>query len=262
VGLSFEKNHLQGERKVNNGPQRTCPLLLGRTGAGKTTLVEEVSRAKPIELLACDKFYGYAYFRASVCRPRDDYAAVRAHLVGYRHPMEPLLDREKFADLANSVARSILGRDSLPVAEGCSVGYITALLQDRKIRAGVKYWPIVGVRLSGNQNLRAMYSRKVEQLIEEGALDEIQAALANGWAESYVIKKSMLANPLMQYVTGHIPLKVAKELAIDNFLRIGEEEELKFLSLSGVTWIEHDPCNSRKAADSFLRLLTQMDFLP
>jgi tRNA A37 N6-isopentenylltransferase MiaA len=229
---------------------------MGRTGAGKTALAEELGELINAELIACDKFYGYTYFKSSVCRPLSDYSSLTTHLIEYRHPLEPLLDRSLFADLANAKARQILDSGALPIAEGCSFGYITALLEDKNKRAGVQYGPLIGIRLPKSIDLPALYRQKVDQLLKEGAIKEVQTALSYGWQESYVMQKSMLAKPIADHLNGKISLEALKEIATENFLRIGEEEERKFMTIAKVNWIEHDPLNSHSSAARLASLLT------
>lgn len=235
-----------------------CPIILGRTGAGKTKLIISLAKSMSIELIACDKFYSYAYFETSICRPKNDYEGIRVNLVGFRHPLEPLLDRTYFAELVNSVASNIVGRGYLPIAEGCSVGYISALLQDTKHLGNMYFKPIIGVKLPPNMDFVRFYQEKAINLISNGAIEEVENAIRQGWINSYVLKKSMLANPLLKYIQKTISIDTAIEIATKNFIRISEEEERKFETFPNVVWFEHTPGKTEEIAQSIHRLLIEM----
>ena len=233
-----------------------CPILLGATGTGKTSLVAGVAKFMPVEIIACDKFYSYSYFNASVCHSKDDYTELRANLIGFRHPTEPLLDRNLFSDLIYDTARRICNKNIMPIVEGCSVGYISAIIQNSEKYSDIQFFPKIGVLLQKFTDIKSFFKNKVIALIENGALQEVEYAIKNNWTDSYIIKKSMLANPLYRYIEREISLETAIDIATENFIRIAKEEEEKFRSFTDVIWIEHISGKTEKAIKEIVSIIS------
>ncbi|MBK5275625.1 MAG: hypothetical protein JJE30_11305 [Desulfuromonadales bacterium] len=240
-----------------------CPVILGRTGSGKTNLIKILAKSLQLELIACDKFYSYSYFETSVCRPKNDYHGMNVHLVGFRHPLEPLMDRIHFSDLVCDVVRKVNENGVLPIAEGCSFGYISALIQNMHKNSDVNFTPLIGITLPPALDFNSFYKNKVEELINNGAIQEVEYAVNNNWINSYVLNKSMLANTLLRYIQKEISLENAIEIATNKFIRIAEEEEAKFKTIPGVMWFEHVPGNSDETASQIHDCLVNMyDYIP
>src|SRR3989338_838522 len=233
-------------------------IILGRTGSGKSDIVQELSKYFPIEIITADKFYIYKFFESAICKPKGEYSNVRTHLFSSRDIMEDILERAYYADIIEKLSADILERNHLPVIEGCSVGYITAVLErNHEIQRTFYYKPAVGLYLPKAITFRSLYIAKTEQLLMEGALEEVREGLQKGWRNSYVMKKSMLCVPLIKYIDGYLTLDEAKELIIKNFMRIGDEEEEKFRTIDGVDWIEYDKKNAKDVVEKITRLISE-----
>ena len=233
--------------------KRKCPIILGASGTQKTEIVTKMSKIIPLEHIACDKFYTYMHFDTSVGHPSNDYSKLKSYLARFRHPMEPVMDKNIFGDLACMTIKEKVAQDKMPLAEGCSVGYFTGLINSQKRFPDVEFAPLIGL-YTDDLNEKTIKG-KIKEFIELGAIREVEEAIEHGWSDSYVIKKSVIANPLYNHVKGRITLDNAIDISTSMYLGVIRDEETKFKSFPNVAWLKHERGKTDDTASRIVEII-------
>ncbi len=108
-------------------PEAVCPVLVGVTAVGKTSLIVDLARAYPIEVISLDSRQIYHGMRVGTSQPTaSEQAACRHHLVDFVDPGLKYTAGQYRLDFIRAY-RDIHRRGRIPVVVGGAGLYLRAL---------------------------------------------------------------------------------------------------------------------------------------
>jgi tRNA A37 N6-isopentenylltransferase MiaA len=229
--------------------------ILGPTTTGKTSVAFEVARRLGGEMINGDKFYTFRGFSISTgLFDSLQSPDISTHLYQILEPTSERLTVPSYKGMVDLLVPQLLEMGKLPVIEGCSYGYINALIEGNEQLNHFQYHPLVGLRWAKPCNVHEEIERRVDEMFKGGLLDEVQGALSKGYGDTYVMRKSVICVPIVELLKGEIDERTAKDKILVGILDIAYNELRKFLDVPEIHWIEHD---STKMEDT----LTQIEEL-
>ena len=155
--------------------------LAGPTGCGKTAAALALAEALDGEVINADSRQVYSDFPLITAQPSPaERACCPHHLYGFL-PTERKISAGRWAGQAVAAARAVLARGHVPLLVGGTGLYFQALLH------GIAEIPAVDPAVTAA--LTARLARRIDLMLEQGALDEARAArqrcddaAAPGWS--------------------------------------------------------------------------------
>jgi len=220
------------------GNQRTPILLVGPSTVGKSDLAFALAEQLGGEVINADKFYLFSGFPRTTGLPDfEAHPTVRTHLYQILSPWDAPLDEMQFGVRAAALVHEIAKRGGLPIVEGCYHRYARALISATPgvswIRAGLRWSPGIDV-------LRLVQTRVNDVFHNRHGIEEVRAALEQGYRETYVMRFGSMVRPLVEYLDGQISLEAAHDKAIAEILAAAYKALRRFLDFPSVTWYSHD----------------------
>jgi len=220
------------------GVERAPILLVGPSTVGKSDLAFALAEQLGGEVVNADKFYLFRGFPCTTGLP--DFGAhptVRTHLYEILPPEESPLDETEFGVRAATLVQDIARRGALPIVEGCYHRYAQALISATPdipwIQAGIRWSPGVNVpELVATRVNEVFYNRR--------GIEEVRAALEQGYRETYVMRFGSMVRPLVEYLDGQISLEAAQDKAVVEILAAAYKALRRFLEFPSVIWYAHD----------------------
>lgn len=229
-------------------------IILGETAVGKTKIANEIAKRNNGEIVVADKFYIYNYFKNSVGRTDEEYE-VPSHLIGILQPNDQRPSRKEYAEKAFESIMRIIDRGCLPIIEGCSVGYITALLNDSRLKKYTKL-VTVGLKFPNYISPREVYATRFLKLLNGGTvIEEVKEAIRLGFENSYVMRKSVICNPISRFLRKEISRDKAIDEVITGFEKVATGERKSFFFIKDVHWIEHDENYLENTIQKILKIM-------
>ncbi|MGH9383089.1 MAG: isopentenyl transferase family protein [Vicinamibacterales bacterium] len=191
---------------MNNGP---FVAITGPTCSGKTQYITPLAATLDLDIINLDSFQVFKHFRIGTGRA--DLASPRTRLYGFADPMRPV-SPDEYVNLATEVLKRVLDRGGLPVFEGGSIGYLTALEKRVALR-------LIGVRPYGEREIDQQISARMERYPEDALLEEIREGIRLGYRQSIVLKDEVVYAPYVDYLDGKMDLPAVRRRVHINLRR-------------------------------------------
>lgn len=232
-------------------------IITGPTGVGKTKVAIELANKLNGELINSDRLYFYSFFKIGTgFADFNQLSHVPHHLYAILKPDDKILTVNNYVRKVETLVPKILSRNKLPILEGCSSTYNPPLIErNKKARRKFYYSPIIGLICPKRTNLRYKANKRLNQMFDNGLLEELKLALKNGFRNSYVIKNSVVYETLLKHLDGHLTLYQAKKEILDKILNVVEMQLEKFKKIPEIIWIEHDPNKFKKTIKNIIRMM-------
>lgn len=108
---------------------RTCPVIAGPTGVGKTGLITRLAAEHPIEVISLDSRQIYRGLRIGTAQPTDaELSVCPHHLIDFLSP-DDTYDAMRFRGDFERVFVEICRRGGVPILVGGAGLYLTALVE-------------------------------------------------------------------------------------------------------------------------------------
>ncbi|KAG2693626.1 hypothetical protein I3843_08G100400 [Carya illinoinensis] len=149
-------------------------IVMGATGTGKSRLSINLANHFPAEIINSDKMQVYEGLDIVTNKvTEEEQRGVPHHLLGILNPNADF-SVTNFCNKASLAIESSLGRGRLPIIVGGSNSYIKALVDDDDYMFRSKYeccflWVDVSMPV-----LRSFVSKRVDQMLENGMVDELR----------------------------------------------------------------------------------------
>lgn len=149
-------------------------IVMGPTGTGKSRLSIELATQFPAEIINSDKMQVYKGLDIVTNKvAEEEKSGVPHHLLGIANPTVDFT-ATNYCHTASLAVESISTRGLLPIIVGGSNSYIEALMDDEDFRLRLNYdccflWVDVSMPV-----LHKFVSRRVEQMVSVGMIDEVR----------------------------------------------------------------------------------------
>ena len=214
-------------------------VVLGPTTTGKTELATELARTLDGELINADKFYLFDRFSIGTGRADiEAHADLPRHLYGCLPARASLPSVATWAAWLDRVVRDVRSRGRVPIVEGSSFG-LTAAAARLATRTPGSH--VIGLRWSSAQGLSQRVAHRVQLACEAGLLDETEAAVADGLADTWVMRRSIVYGPMMAHLRGEASLSAACDEVGYLVVEAARVQDRKFCTLAGVRWYSGAP---------------------
>ena len=224
--------------------KRPLIILTGPTAVGKTALSIQLAKAIGGEIISADSMQVYQYMDIGSAKiRRDEMDGVPHYLVDVLKPEEEF-HVVRFQEMAKEAMEKIYANNHIPVVVGGTGFYIQALLYDidfteqqcdennvkRVIRA-LEYYHLTGEKISVhnarerekespydyryfvlNDKRDHLYRRidlRVDQMMEEGLLQEVKRLKEMGYHRGMVSMQGLGYKEILSYLDGEISLDEA-----------------------------------------------------
>ncbi|MDD5254303.1 MAG: isopentenyl transferase family protein [Candidatus Nanoarchaeia archaeon] len=216
-------------------------LIMGPTTTGKTKVARAYAIKHSGEIINGDKFYLYKDFTYST-GASDNFRGTKSqhHLYQILDPQDPILSTEEYISFALYAVDEILERGNLPIAEGCSYKFMSAL-QEKLKSPSSKMTPVaVGLRWSEGYDLEGAIRKRWKDVFPF-VIKETEAAIRRGLEDSYVMKKGIILIPTAKYLKGELSKEELTEEIVKNVLEHAHRGLKKFSKIEDINWIEYNP---------------------
>ncbi|MBS3148245.1 hypothetical protein J4219_05150 [Candidatus Woesearchaeota archaeon] len=236
---------------------KTAVIFTGPTTTGKTDIATALAKRFDGEIINSDRLYVYSFLRiGSGLSDTLESSDVARHLYGICGPSD-ILCADEYVRRIEELVPKILSRKKLPIIEGCSSIYNPALIEsNRQPGRTFHYSPIIALRWPSGTNLRSRIEKRLEQMFEEGLLQEATAIFNSGYKSIHPIEISVVYNPLMKYLDGNLTLADAKEKIIDRFIEVAHMQLEKFETIPEIQWIEANPNTPQRTLQQAIEIIT------
>ncbi len=218
-------------------PLRQSIIIAGPTTTGKSEISEIIARQVGGAIINTDNYYFYANeeFHIGLGLAKNEPATdIPSYLFGIRKISQPKPDPIEFLKLVEEVAANACERGLVPIIQGCYFTLNNALISLNKT-------PHVYVPIWHHKNdLRNRCRMRVEQMLDEGLLDEAQRLIDSGHDTSWIAKEGIIYAPTLHYLRN--PGQTREELTAaicDGIMTKAIEQETKYRGLKNVHWIPH-----------------------
>ena len=244
VALHIEPEAALYRNRAFPGHRPSLVVVLGPTTTGKTDLAADLARTVDGELINADKFYLFDRFSIGTGRADVEvHADLPRHLYGCLPARASLPSVGTWATWLDRVVRDIRSRGRVPVVEGSSFGLTAAAA---RLAARTPGSQVVGLRWASRQGLAQRVAQRVHLACEAGLLDETEAAVADGLADTWVMRRSIVYRPMMAHLRGEASLSTACDEVGSLVVEAARVQHRKFGTLFGVPW--YPDATSAKAA--------------
>ena len=242
----------------------TALVIAGPTTTGKTDVAFEVARRTRGEIVNADVYYLFDGFPISSgfsdTQKLHQKTGIPVHLYQVLPHNYAWPDDQDYVVEANPVIRSILQRDVLPIVEGCTFSYVRELVEMGRNRQHSMYCPVVGLEWCDDVDevsLKAKIGRRLDEMIAEGAVDEVKRDLDRGYRNTRLHWQDVIITPLARYVDSKEPmdLEVVKAEIVQRFYDEAVLQLKLFKQIPGITWIKHDTSNVERTVEQIMGLL-------
>lgn len=206
---------------------RKLITVVGPTCVGKTRIINNLMKNYPIGGINLDSFMIFSFFRIGT--GRSDINDSNRHLYGFADPLKRV-SSEQYLKLVKKTLVDISLNKMIPLFEGGSVAYLNALLQNHELR-------IIGIFRKDKKSIKNAISRRIDEMLVAGLLEEVEIGLRLGYRETRVLNDDVIYLPIVDFIDKRITLERAKQRMIDNILRMIANQMAAYNALD-IEWIE------------------------
>ncbi len=241
---------------------KNVAIITGQSTTGKTKAVTLLLENPDIEVINCDRFSFYKNSSAGRdVKPLVERDAVsqRAHFYSILEPNENTWNPSHYLQEVERLIPEIVSRGHTPLIEGFSGGYLRALLDANKQEGkSITYSPLFYISYQRGTNLVALFEKRVEKFISEGALEEARY-LHERYPNCFNIEQSSIYKPLIRYLQGERTLEQAKGDIIDDSLLVLAVQAQFVEQNPGFILIEGSEMMPEKIAETVSHFLQEFD---
>ncbi len=221
--------------------------ILGPTTSGKTEIAIQLAKTLNGALVNSDKLYLYDGRLFCFGTGASDAAEnVPRYLFGILGAHAPRPHPDAFAKMLTGAVKTIKQRNMVPIIEGCSVSYNSALIQ-RHIPSVV-----IGIRLNDDE-LAARVKKRVDEIFSQAIL-ETQQLMQSNLVETYVFSRGVIYQIISKFLSGELSEQQTKSMLSERLVSIARDQQERFEGFSNIKWV-YNTGNTKNVLSEVIKII-------